>query len=484
MPRDFRRESRRRIGAVVVLLLVVLAGCEGALGGLGEDPSRSTTGSPTIDVGAPGVTANGVTDPDALLRAHVDSLTDRSYTARSTVTVRFPNGSVRGRRIVVMRVYAERDRIRFRHHLDGRLPWAAIEGAESAVVNPQSRHVPSDISRTAPISRSIRGYRNETGTYLAIDRTNGVTYHQYPADLNPATVGAFELDTVLKSAAKNLSITSITQARVDGWSAYRFRGTTSDGDRVSATIDSFGLIYNLTVTRSLPDEYGGGVLEYHIAYTAFGRTTVDRPDWMAEIRQQSETETVDVAVPSGFQVLSGRSPNGLEETATREVTLTPEYAIFNIEHEGTGRIAVWLFNGSHRERMLLNTTGNYQGVIVTNVNPDDHRLHVQADGPWRITVRNGSTPPTAVTGPIKSEPNVTYAGPFPGDRLRIRFRGTDHNVEYQSWFVAGSGSYRDFFVIEDGPVDTTRHRFRLPGVFYIGLRTTGDWVIEIRPVVR
>lgn len=484
MRRGSLRRQRPRVGAVLMLLLVVLAGCEGAFGGLDAGSAPSTTATSSVAINAPGFSGTNVTDPDALYRAHTDSYIDRSYTATSSVTVRYPNGTVRGRRTVVIRVDAESEQFRFTHRLDGRLPWAAIDGVEDAVVDAQTRHVPPSISRTVPVSQPIQGYGNTNGTYLAIDRASGVTYHRYPVDMNPTTTSAFKLNAVIDASFANLSLSSVTQDRVDGWSAYRITGSAPGDTQVSATVGSFGLLYNVTVTRPLAEQYGGGTLTYHIDYTAVGHTTVERPDWMAEFSRQQTTESTNGTTSSSIQVLSGRSENALEETAVREVALSPEYTILTVEHEGTGRIAVWLFNGSTRQRLLVNTTGQYRGTIATNVEPGDHRLHVQADGSWEITVRNGTAPPTSVTGPTLPDPNVTYAGPFPGIELRVRFQGIDRNVEYQSWFVAASGGYRSIFAIGQGPLETIRQRFRMPRVFFIGVRTTGDWVIEMTPPTR
>jgi hypothetical protein len=117
---------------LVVAVLVVLAGCSGftATPAAGPTdtltpvpvpetpstpaPSQSTT--PTATLAAeelvPGVTAERVADPFALVDAHVVGMTAASYAVRRTTTVRHPNGTLRTRETTTARVGAGGERYR------------------------------------------------------------------------------------------------------------------------------------------------------------------------------------------------------------------------------------------------------------------------------------------------------------------------------------------------------------------------------------
>jgi hypothetical protein len=124
---------------LVVAVLVVLAGCSGFTGtpaaGPTETltpvpvpetpatpaPARSTTPSatPAAEELVPGVTAERVADPFALVDAHVVGMTAASYAVRRTTTVRHPNGTLRTRETTTARVETGGERYRLADEVAG-----------------------------------------------------------------------------------------------------------------------------------------------------------------------------------------------------------------------------------------------------------------------------------------------------------------------------------------------------------------------------
>lgn len=114
----------RRSTVAAVLGLVLLAGCNGVSGGTdvsgagGETvtPAPVPTAEPTATPGprlAPGLHAGGVENATALGRAHNRSLAATPFTRRTTITIRFANGTRFARVVRVTRVGV--DRADFRH---------------------------------------------------------------------------------------------------------------------------------------------------------------------------------------------------------------------------------------------------------------------------------------------------------------------------------------------------------------------------------
>ncbi|WP_276273794.1 hypothetical protein [Haloarcula litorea] len=93
-----------RAGLVALALCLVTAGCTGFVGGGGPDrPEAGVTPAPVPTEPprqvAPGLSAAGVTDVNALARAHVGRLSNASYTLRHSRTVRTADGTVRLRQV-------------------------------------------------------------------------------------------------------------------------------------------------------------------------------------------------------------------------------------------------------------------------------------------------------------------------------------------------------------------------------------------------
>src|SRR6056297_973416 len=93
---------RRALGTVLVVVLVVLAGCSGVFGG-SDEPTETVTPAavpadeptPTlVPQLAPGVTEQGIESPRALVAAHGSFFGNQSFARASNTTVVATNGSV------------------------------------------------------------------------------------------------------------------------------------------------------------------------------------------------------------------------------------------------------------------------------------------------------------------------------------------------------------------------------------------------------
>lgn len=104
--------------SVLLVCLVVLAGCGGA-----SDPSPVTPAPVPTDTAdrpqlPPGLTTDGTVDPAALAAAHASALSD-SYTVYVRRTTETPNGTVLRRRTMELRVASNHTRYRVRLRADG-----------------------------------------------------------------------------------------------------------------------------------------------------------------------------------------------------------------------------------------------------------------------------------------------------------------------------------------------------------------------------
>lgn len=110
-------DTRRLLLAGGLALLVVTAGCNGLLGLDGE--STPTSDSSMDPETVPGVEANGSVDAQRLASAHVDALSNRSFTAEQRVVVRNGSGGVVRETHNVVRITANRSRYLYAGNVTG-----------------------------------------------------------------------------------------------------------------------------------------------------------------------------------------------------------------------------------------------------------------------------------------------------------------------------------------------------------------------------
>ncbi len=93
---------QRTLGTILIVVMVVLAGCNGVLGGGSNEPVETFTPVPVptdkptptpVPQLAPGLTGEGIENPSALVAAHTSFLGNHSFTVRMNSTWMAPNDS-------------------------------------------------------------------------------------------------------------------------------------------------------------------------------------------------------------------------------------------------------------------------------------------------------------------------------------------------------------------------------------------------------
>ena len=301
------------LGAVVLAGLLVLAGCgaPGSGGGTGgegdveatltpvEVPGESALPGRTVAELPPGVAPDGVEDAFALARAHTEQLEGRSYTVRSAVTLRYANGTLRGRRRTVARVGADRSRFHVVHVTDGpRPPLRPVR--QGSVRIPGRSAFWSDGRRLA----------------WSVTRPNGTVYRSVPPDeYDPGESGVWERwqgpadtggeDVYLVFNAVRTSVTGEPGGNgSDGLVRIESTGRSSAGSvaeahSIGAAYEyplgaAFDTVSSVELTATVGRE--GRVREYRFAYvvgdedtrirvvrrvgySAVGETRITRPGW-------------------------------------------------------------------------------------------------------------------------------------------------------------------------------------------------------------
>ena len=133
------------------------------------------------------------------------------------------------------------------------------------------------------------------------------------------------------------------------------------------------------------------------------------------------------------------SIEGGASSDTEGFVLVEGIAIFDIQHDGTGRFSVELLNSRGRsERVLVSGSGDYTGTVGVGLNADQlgqvppgtYSLGVEADGPWTVDI---------------SQPDWTSGQPGP-----LVLRGSGDSVEGPIEIEAGRV---EFSIVHDGSSD-------------------------------
>lgn len=254
----------------LVAMLVVLAGCSGALGG-GDTPTRTVTpvAVPSGDGSSgfpPGVSGGVLSDPDALLVAHDAALSGVGHT----------------------RVRTERMAD------DGDLRWA-IE-VRTRVGPSGRRHtvVVSDGPHQPPVVQSgttrIERYLGPTGAWVAVWRDGERRVTRAPGDDSLARPN-------LGSVFGGVRLRVVGRERADGELRFRLRGATVRDDRsldavtpyhdpvnprLRATVAADGVVHAYRLTYAVADPPYISEQRYtrRFRVEAVGDTTVERPAWV------------------------------------------------------------------------------------------------------------------------------------------------------------------------------------------------------------
>jgi hypothetical protein len=271
---------------LLVCACLVLAGCS-LPGGPAAEPTETGAVTPApvpADRGlAPGLGDEGVTAPRALADAHAAALADRSYTLRANRTIRYPNGTVRERLTVHLRLGERR----------AYLVETATAGPEAPVFlgrPPANATFYSD--GTIYLRRLSRD--GET-TYNAFEPVGGAGTWQYWARTVPfGGEGANPRSFVLRTFRAVPTTLAATET-IDGERHYRLEGnrTTApfeieiDAPRavtLRATVTAAGLVRELSLSYEGVVDGERVLVTRRVAYKGVGSTSVERPEWADRAR--------------------------------------------------------------------------------------------------------------------------------------------------------------------------------------------------------
>ena len=289
--------------SVVVVVLVVLAGCNGVLdGGDGSTatvtPAAVPTDRPTATAHpalAPGLTRRGIEDPEALLAAHADALDGRSFTTRSNTTVEFPNGSV------------------------------AARGTSTTYAGPSGEAVRLVLDRNGTDEPTrIEAWQRDGELLVNRTYTNGTTTYDRIAvggQQRIGTYGAGSLEYLFDSTS--LAGTSVAERARNGTPVYVVRGRTEgqlmDGTTFRLVVDSDGRIQRYRVTRATFAGNESATATTVVTYDDVGTTPPpERPAWVDTARER--TTTVPGAVTTTATRPTDSSATGTTAGAERTTT--------------------------------------------------------------------------------------------------------------------------------------------------------------------
>lgn len=270
------RAPRGRI-ALVLTAMLVLAGCSGAVGSEGT-PTRSVTPAPVPSDATPparatatGLSPRGVENASQLAAAHRRALADVPFTERTVTTVRDRNGSVLGRRTLVVEQGPEAFRLVY-----------GVEGGprhDARSFQTVAAEVWSD-GRTAVQSvtdgdDTVRRQRLSSGFY---------------ADFVEPEVGFYV------GLLEGASLRRVDRRVVDGTTRYVFvaenvtprpvfglPGASPTGDAtLRAVVGADGVLHRVTVTFSAQYRGRSATVEHVFEYVELGTTTAPRPPWYEE----------------------------------------------------------------------------------------------------------------------------------------------------------------------------------------------------------
>lgn len=275
---------------LLVAGLLVLAGCGGLGGGTPTPaptaPAETTAGADAFV--APGVTREGIADPDALARAHGAAVEGRSYVLASERVARYPNGTLRSRLTV-------------------RVALGADHGyrATASTAGPEAPTFLGDPPAT--------GTFWSNGTTYARRFTHGerTVYNEFEPRQNGAGTWSYWVRTVPFGGRQSDPVSfyravfwsarswSVERRPANGTAAYRLvaTGTTESGfdpdvtrlrtARLVADVAPSGLVRTLSL-RYAGESAGAPVrVRWTVRYRGVGSTAVARPPWLGRALAQS-----------------------------------------------------------------------------------------------------------------------------------------------------------------------------------------------------
>lgn len=276
--------------SVILVVLLLLAGCSGLLGSgvdsseISVTPAKVPTDNPTVTPRgqiAPGVTSTGVYNASALTHAHARILGNTSFTVRMNLTRHYTNGTLAQKVTGIQRIETEPS-LNVQEHY------------RSTVDQSVLRH-----SNRSPLRAQDRWYNSSNG-YRRIIYTNNTTKYQILPD-HFRRITPYQLTDARRiNRALSMSDTQVSRVTRNGSTYYRIEGTISHEQPYSSPhnkqnssywllIDSRGVVheYHYTTITSIPN--GTTVrIQLNIYFQKIGTTTVVQPSWVETARNRTE----------------------------------------------------------------------------------------------------------------------------------------------------------------------------------------------------
>lgn len=232
-------------------------------------------------------------------------------------------------------------------------------------------------------------------------------------------------------------------------------------------------------SQLIADRGGGQAVEFALIGDAELISEQVRSDLGTSEQPPDEEPPEEPSQPEAVQ-LSGEG-----DTLTDPFTLTEGLFVAEMEHTGESNFAPWLLDDQgEKESLLANTTGNYQGEYIDNIDTaGEFSVDVSADGPWSITISqpefaSGRALPTTYQG---SGDTVPEAFETDGGLVRFDYEHTGDG-NFAVWLWKADGTREALIANEIGDTQGSTGEGLDAGVYILGISADGgDWTIDVTP---
>ncbi len=281
------------VGAVVLLTVVVAAGCGGTQGS--APPTPTDTAITTTDPGTrttagtlpPGVTDDNVTDSVALIASHVETLSTQSFTVVSTVRIRDlqSNQTLRRSRSIWRMVPTGTVRGEF-FETTTRVVDDSGEGSSGQ----RRAEIASYRRGDTVLRRTVTQEARSAGPGTQSVNESRVEFSRPTLTNASVRLGpAFNRDPILAvSEATNVTVNVV---RRGGTRRYQVTARLPDGPirsnrTVGLLVRPDGLVTR--IEKRYVSSYSEAVFSQTIRFRAIGETTVERPDWYSTAQNATD----------------------------------------------------------------------------------------------------------------------------------------------------------------------------------------------------
>jgi hypothetical protein len=294
-PMILRDIMQRTLGTILVVVMVVFAGCGGVLGGGSDEPVETLTPAPVptdkptptpVPQLAPGLTGNGIENMSALVAASKSFFQNRTFTVMMNKTAVAPNGTVLSHTTGTLHAGSAGKGFVVVYESEG----------DSLLMNKSTDPVRTEAWSDSERFFEKQTYANGTTTYnrLPIDgQLTGFGYAIGPITYLPNSFG--------------INDTTVTERLTrKGTTLYRVSGTVSDVPWANVSfrllVDSHGIIHEFTIVRHHSSTEGIAKTVSTVEFSKIGMTDAPkRPSWVDEAINRTTPipeETPTPAMPS------------------------------------------------------------------------------------------------------------------------------------------------------------------------------------------